>query len=49
MESGGGIDAAGAAGVRVIQSAIRRHELPWLQDPQIMEGATAHKTYFKTV
>ena len=40
------LDDAGAVD---IQSGTGSHELPWLQNPQIMEGATAHKTYFKTV
>ena len=38
MESDSGIDEAGAASAVSIQRGTGRHELPWLQDPQIMEG-----------
>ena len=38
MASGAGIDAAAASSAGVIQRGTGRHELPWLQDPQIMEG-----------
>ena len=38
MASGAGIDEAAASSAGVIQRGTGRHELRWLQDPQIMEG-----------
>ena len=38
MASGAGIDEADSSSAGVIQRGTGRHELRWLQDPQIMEG-----------
>mgnify|MGYP000058231868 CR=1 FL=1 len=43
MASGAGIDEAAASSAGVIQSGTGRHELRWLQDPQIMEGERANE------
>ena len=39
MASGAGIHETNTACAGDVQSGAGRHELPWLQDPQIMEGA----------